>query len=346
MSVILSRDALRKAMTVAEMMEQVKLADGGNRDETAELEELKFESPTSAMFRGRPLGLSNTAMSQLGSMFGVRWSKWFGKPGITGEVIQDELKKRLDRSSAQDPIHGPKKFRLRMVNGTSMDILRGVLSPSYIPIDDYPLMQTLTRPALLRMYADTDVRVISSPWSDEYSDSDTNLTLLLNHPIVVKHGDLEDIFYPAIHIANSEVGRRAVTIEDALIRVICVNGMIRVLSRRNLFYQAHRRVDFEDVYEKATEAIREIQRRLPGLQERILGAHNQHIAAADLKERIEEFLKRYQLPLALAEDIQEAFEREPENTLFGLSQAITLAAQKWSPEYATTAERAAATFIN
>jgi hypothetical protein len=171
---------------------------------------------------------------------------------------------------------------------------------------------------------------------------------LLNEPIEVKKDGEEkaDVYYPAIHIGNSEVGRRAVTIEDALIRVVCVNGLLRVLEKRNLLRQTHQRVDFEDVYVQASEAVRTIKRRLPGLQDRILATHGRALTEAAFELEVQGFIRRSQLPKAFSEKIEDAYKHEPELTIFGLVQAITRAAQQLSPEYAVVAERHAAALLN
>lgn len=349
MNGVLSRESLRDALTVDEVLAKAEAVHKKNLDEEGELKQLEVVSANVLQFNGRNLYLTDNARAQLGSMFGVKWDKWFAQPNIGPEQIQAELRLRLKEAHPGNPLHGTKKFRIRLGDAEEDSALRAIVSPAYVPIDDWPLLsQAIDRQSLRQMFLDTDVRMISAPWNLLGSDASTYATFLLNEPIEIQdEGDEEkDIYYPAIHIGNSEVGRRAVTIEDALIRVICVNGLIRVLEKRNLLRQAHRRVDFEDVYTQATEAVRIIKRRLPGLEDRIRATHKRELSVEAFDMEAEAFIKRSQLPKAFKEKIDSAFAHEPKRTVFGLVQAITLAAQGLSPEYAVVAERHAAALLN
>lgn len=340
---ILTRDSLRPVKTVSEVIEEIDAVEKTNVDEIGQLADLSFESADVVRFSGKTLQLTDTAKSQLGSMFGVKWQKWFVAPGIEPKRIEDELRLRLQNMPKRDPIHGRKLFRMRVYKDQA--VLRGILSDSYCAIDDRPLMHAITRPKLRELFVGTDVRVLSAPWGFMTSDYPTHLTFLLDEPIEVGEGETKDVYYPAIHVGNSEVGRKAVTIEDALIRVVCVNGMLRVLEKRNLLYQAHRKVDFDDIYKRASDAVRTVRRGLPGLRDRILATHKLRLPKEEFEERIKQFIRKAQLPKSYQDMVIEAHKEEPEETMFGLIQALTLAAQRLSPEYAATAERHAAALI-
>ena len=110
--------------------------------------------------------------------------------------------------------------------------------------------------------------------------------------------------------------------------------------------QPHRKVDFEDVYTQAKEAVRTIKRRLPGLEDRIRATHKRVLTSEEFDLEAEAFIRRSQLPKIFKEKIDAAFRHEPKSSVFGLVQAITLAAQGLSPEYAVVAERHAAALLN
>ena len=107
------------------------------------------------------------------------------------------------------------------------DVLRGVLSERYAPLDNDCLIECLA--ALLP-------RSFAVDW---FELGDTSLHLRLvdsRHTRRVAAGD--DIMV-GCHIGNSEVGRRAVTVDALVYRLVCQNGLIRLVKGKSLLYQRH-----------------------------------------------------------------------------------------------------------
>lgn len=42
-----------------------------------------------------------------------------------------------------------------------------------------------------------------------------------------------------LHVANSEVGSRAVTVDALVYRLVCTNGLIRLVKGKSLLYRRH-----------------------------------------------------------------------------------------------------------
>jgi hypothetical protein len=333
-------------------MERSRAVAARNEDVLASLKNVEFITPEMVMLRvdGGTLTcrLSHTAKLQLGAIFGVRWDKWFTEPKIDAARIMEELARRMN---SDVEIDWERLVRLRRIDPSIVNpwqgcshVVRGILSKSYSTIDDPRILDLLTS-ALQGNLLGTDVRIMSTPWRDQDCDSPTNLTFLINHPIVIPHNGRDDVYFPGVHFSNSEVGARAVNIEDALVRVICVNGMIRVVQQRSLVYQIHRRIDDDDIQEKLVTAAGEIRASLPVIENRLKAAHTRQYTQPDFDKQVEDFILNAGMPKKFAEQVKNAFLSEPELTRFGLIQAITLAAQDLKPEEAYLVERAASKLL-
>jgi len=65
----------------------------------------------------------------------------------------------------------------------------------------------------------------------------------------------------------------------------------------------------------------------------------------NVEDAVRGVLSQSNLPLRLFDPIMEAYGREPTPTAFGVSQAIPLAAQRYSPEERLELERAAGEYL-
>jgi hypothetical protein len=103
-----------------------------------------------------------------------------------------------------------KDLMIRTVNGNKV---RALMSRSYTPFDDIDLFMAL-RPfmggALVR-------------WSDT---TETFSHLRISWPNMRTEVKPGDIVESGLHISNSEVGFRSVTIQAVVIRLVCTNGML------------------------------------------------------------------------------------------------------------------------
>ncbi len=73
--------------------------------------------------------------------------------------------------------------------------------------------------------------------------SDESLHLRLVDTTIGRDVWHDDRLMAGIHIANSEVGKRAVTVDALIFRLICQNGLIRLVNGRSLLRRRHVSLD-------------------------------------------------------------------------------------------------------
>ena len=183
---------------------------------------------------GIPAGYFRRCPSRLQDL---QFNHWIRQPSKGQEEVPEEGNddplgpERTDedappeRADMEDPDRPPpsEPWLLRMKG----DILRGVLSSRYARLDHDLLLDCLAS------------LVPASFAVDWFALDDAGLHLRLvdpRKPLTVLAGD--DLFC-GIHLANSEVGRRAVTVDALVYRLVCQNGLIRRVKGRSLLHQRH-----------------------------------------------------------------------------------------------------------
>jgi len=126
--------------------------------------------------------------------------------------------------------------------------------------------------------------------------------------------------------------------------VLCRNGTTKSLPDAILLKRRHRGLDGA----KFRELIAERVENLPGkLREGadVLRAGINHVVT-DVDSALRTLLQRANLPLRLLAELRDAYAQEPSATIFGIAQAATLAAQRFSPEIRVVLERAAGALLS
>jgi len=155
-------------------------------------------------------------------------------------------------------------------------------------------------------------------------------------------GEVGDV-WGGILVRNSGVGFASLLMTLHLTRLVCKNGMTAPLPDALLLKRRHRALD--------DNALRRIlvnrAEHLPGQLAR--GAALLHAArdtrVADVRATVVSLLEDAHLPQRHAPAILSAYDREPEPTVFGVSQAVTLASQFESPEVRLDLEHAASAYL-
>jgi hypothetical protein len=150
---------------------------------------------------------------------------WDGESDLMGHDEQDNRQSWL----------------LRARHGT----LRAVLSERYSPLDNPVLMKCL-----------------EAAWREQFrvdwfALDDETLHLRIVDPTLVQEGLPGDDLMAGVHISNSEVGKRAVTVDAMIFRLICSNGLVRQVSGKSLLRQRHIHLNQERFHEQLEGAIRE-----------------------------------------------------------------------------------------
>ena len=196
------------------------------------------------------------------------------------------------------------------------DALRGVLSSRYARLDHDLLMDTLA-PLVPSGFA-----------VDWFSLDDTGLHLRLVDPRKPQTVLPGDDLLSGIHLRNSEVGRAALTVDSLVYRLVCQNGLIRLVKGKSLMRRRHVYLSasgFQQALERAvTDALAEAGRFL----EQIRAAA--HTPVPDVAAVLELLGRQEALSKAFLEAAERSLRCEPrcqQETVWGLANGLTQAAQ-------------------
>ena len=191
-------------------------------------------------------------------------------------------------------------------------VVRALLSGRYEPFDDLDLLRSLE--GLPRI----DEAVVR--WMDV---NDLTSHVRLSWPeerVALRVGDEVE---RGVHISNSEVGARSVRIEPLVYRLVCTNGMIA--PRKMGGYSIRHVGKGERVRQLVREAIDDVfgatQELIGKFQEALTSAIDQPV------DELSALAKAGQLTEAQFKDVLNAYLVEPEATKYGVTNAVTLAAQ-------------------
>jgi hypothetical protein len=248
----------------------------------------------------RSLELSDHALGQILSRLGIP-SSYFQK-------CPSNLKWAQANYWVQHGL-GDKQSLLRVVQG---DRVRAALSESYAPMDDADIV-----PMVADVLADEDAKVTL-----DQSDTHTHMRIVFpRSTTAVKVGDLVQ---SGIHISNSEVGMRAVTIDALAYRLICTNGAVTsdYASRTSMRHMGNPN-RLKDYIRQAIADARD------GAQQLI----QQFKAAVDHKlSEPEKLIEAHAKDNGLSKDQLQAilmsFGAERDNSLFSAVQAFTDTAKR------------------
>jgi hypothetical protein len=201
-------------------------------------------------------------------------------------------------------------------NEANSSTLRAVLSERYSPLDNATLLDEL-RPLLPDSY-----RV------DWFGLADESLHLRIVDPQRYREVLPNDALTVGIHLANSEVGCRSLTVDALVYRLVCTNGLIRLVKGKSLMRQRHLYVSehrFVGALGEAIEcALQESERFLEQLK----------AATQTPIPQIEQVMEKIGEKWHLSEEVQQAARqsllKEPalqQESLYGLVNAYTAAAQ-------------------
>ncbi len=213
--------------------------------------------------------------------------------------------------------HGPEKWLLR----ADHSMLRGVLSEHYSPLDNTQLMDSL-RPLLNGHYR--------AEW---FGLSDEALHLRVIDPSLTRDVLPDDALSAGFHLSNSEVGRRAVTVDACIYRLVCSNGLVAMVRGKSLLRQRHIHVSQPRFEVALEEAVGEAVRTASGFVEQMKRATQQPV------RDVEKALERLGIRMGLSQSVLDAARRsmlserpDQQTSLYGLINGLTRAAQSLPDE--------------
>lgn len=197
------------------------------------------------------------------------------------------------------------------------DSLRGVLSDLYSRMDNAPLLSCL-EPLL-----DSRFQVGSFALTQE------SMHLRLLDPALAREVLPDDRILAGIHVANSEVGKRAVTVDALVFRLVCSNGLIRLVKGKSLLHQRHLYLSERRFQGAVRQVMGEALTVAAGFIERLTWATQQSIENVD--ETLTRLVERWGLTQEFQEQVLLALLGEPhgqQETVYGIANALTYVAQR------------------
>jgi hypothetical protein len=213
---------------------------------------------------------------------------------------------------------------------------RGILTPRYAKLDNKQLLEALL-PVLQVQGKSFQVGLVQL--------SPESFHLRLIDPTVARYVLPGDRLMVGIHIANSEVGLRAVTVDALVFRLICTNGLIRRLNQKSLLKQRHIHVSEPRFQDLLADALHEAVAVAAGFIEQMAMATS--VPIPDPNKAIDQLAGLWNLSRQTAELIKFALYGEKnQDSLYGLVNAVTQVAQQFAIEQRFELETLASLLID
>ncbi len=268
---------------------------------------------------------------QCASLLGCRFDRWFENASPSDRA--DEMNHRFARSSSSVRIRTTRAGACEHDDGT----LKAFVSPGYSPVPD-SRVAGLVQTALTPFESELPVIRVDT------TDRSTTYVVAVGKPYKVGgSGEVGDM-WGGLLVRNSGVGFASLLISLHLTRLLCKNGMVAPLPDAVVVRKRHRFFDDGKLSSMLVERLRELPGKLARGAELLAVASTRAISTTPAIE-IRNLLDHAGLPRRLVEPIVEAYLAEPQPTAFGISQAITLAAQVMTPEVRFDLEQAAGSYL-
>ena len=199
--------------------------------------------------------------------------------------------------------------------------VRAILSDRYAPLDNAELLGILI--PLLEGYF--EVRGIAL--------TPESLHLRLVDPRLCREVLPNDRLMVGIHVANSEVGKRAVTVDALVWRLVCLNGLVRLVRGKSLLRQRHVSWDRPRFADALNRAVCEAVTAGACLIDRLQAATREHVP--DMEGVIRAIAQQAMLTQAVQDRVKQALLSTPppqQERVYGLVQALTYTAQSLAPD--------------
>ena len=213
-------------------------------------------------------------------------------------------------------------------------LVRGVLSPRYARLDNRQVLDTLLPILKGSRYQVGLVELTAESFH-----------LRLIEPTIWRDVLPSDRLFVGIHLTNSEVGLRAVTVDALVWRLVCSNGLMRKVDGKSLMRQRHIHVAEARFESMLADAISQATAVAAAFIEQM--ALSIKMPVPDPDAAVDYLGKLWGLPKQTVEYVKFGLhgEREAES-LYGLVNAFTSAAQKLPIENRVELESLASVLID
>jgi hypothetical protein len=256
--------------------------------------------------------LNDWSRSQLGSLLGFHWNRW--RSGADIATVASEVNRRLERCTEEV------RVRSAAIEGHDGQV-RALVSPGYTPVPD-TLVAALVAEAL-EPFGEARVQRL------DVTERATFFAVTVGKPMRPVEGSRVGDLAAGLTVRNSGTGYCSLAIRLSLQRLACLNGL--VLSEGSSVSRAHRGLDVARVRGLLLRVLGGFGERMKAAQE-MLERASKRVLSASPQDEIARVVDKARLPKRLVPLIEEAYGKEPEATAFGISQALTLAAQGLPPE--------------
>jgi hypothetical protein len=201
------------------------------------------------------------------------------------------------------------------------DSLRAVLSDRYTPLDN-------------RTLADCLHRTLPSHLQVEWlALDDEAFHLRIIDPTLGRDVLPDDRILAGLHIANSEVGKRSVTVDAMVYRLVCSNGLIKLVKGKSLLCQRHVSASTPHFIALLRQALGMALSTANGFLEQL--ALSTKLPIPDVESEIKRLGEQAHLSDSFLGQVKASLQQErsdQQETVFGLTNALTAAAQSLDAE--------------
>lgn len=311
----------------AQVRDRVRTASSGSWDRLVETGEITMEDGRLRIGAGNGtedagLALTPWAASQLCHRLGIP-TPYFRRCPV--ELQDDQVNYWVRRAAAaQEADEASRRSRgqaarTRWLLRAQDDRLRAVLTERYAPLDNEVLVEHLMPLVADRFHAD---------WFDM---DDESLHLRMFDPALAREVLPGDPIMAGIHVSNSEVGKRAVTVDALVYRLVCSNGLIALVKGKSLMHRRHIGIQGVSFEKELEQAVWEATQAAGGMLERFAATVRQPVT--DVEKTLDRIGLSWDLSKSTQELVRDALLRETpsqQQTLYGLINAVTHAA-RWLP---------------
>ena len=202
---------------------------------------------------------------------------------------------------------------IRTLNGEGPQVARAVLSDRYAEFDDQELLEIM-----IESIPDRDTSVVRShidPWGSS--------KFWITWDLKTSELRVGDVIKAGIQITNSETGQHSVEIKGMTYRLWCLNGATtpQVMSKSRIYHSGHKD-RMKGLVTSAIDSALEDSTKLVGAYKNSLD-----IEINDMAAMLDGMVEKQTVNQKERDLIESNIEERDSNSLFGLSQAVTLTAK-------------------
>lgn len=320
---------MNPACTLTSISQRISKEASKNWDEVIDPSELRMQGGELHLRQldqpSRPLKANTWAEGQLCSKLGIPVNYFRKCPPILKDA---QFEYWMDQLYSSSNGHSPKL--LLRGNG---ETVRGVLSERYACIDNLALIEAIDT------LESTGLEVKG------FELTEVSFHLRLVDPTSYIGADSDDPLFSGVHISNSEVGMRTLSVDALVYRQVCTNGLVRLVKNRSVYARKHIGRTPEDL----ARILRESSMAALDLGGRsaLAFAQAKETRIDDPDSKVLALAKPWNLNEEVQESIIKQLSVEPlPDTAYGLINAITTVARSQDPDERFRIETLAGSLLN